>query len=88
MFGPKYGLPRALSRHQNLWYWPPSDSERYQNFIVLQWSREDVQDNCKSWQAFEHYSKYGMGEENTPIYLCRGATFDLQKIWWHHHHWN
>jgi len=88
MFGPKYGLPRALSRHQNLWYWPPSDSERYQNLIVIQWSREDVQENCTSWQAFDHYAKYGMGEENTPIYLCRGATFDLQKIWWHHHHWN
>jgi len=88
MFGPKYGLPRALSRHQNLWYWPPSDSERYQNFIVIQWSRQDVQDNCTSWQAFDHYAKFGMGEENTPIYLCRGATFDLQKIWWHHNHWN
>jgi hypothetical protein len=88
LFGPKYGLPRALSRHQNLWYWPPSDAERYQNFIVLQWSPEDVRDNCKSWQAFDLYSQFGMAEENTPIYLCRDAQFDLQKIWWHSHHWN
>jgi hypothetical protein len=29
-----------------------------------------------------------MGEENTPMYLCRGVTFDVQKIWWHSHHWN
>jgi hypothetical protein len=29
-----------------------------------------------------------MGEENQPIYLCRGVEFDIQKIWWHSHHWN
>jgi len=86
-FGPQYGLPRAWSRHQNHWYWGPP-AQAYKNLIVLQWSREDVQDNCTSFQAFEHYQRFGMEEENTPIYLCRGALFDIQKIWWHYHHWN
>jgi len=86
-FGPQYGLPRAWSRHQNHWYWGPPP-QAYKNLIVLQWSREDVQDNCDSFQAFEHYQRFGMEEENTPIYLCRGAQFDIQKIWWHYHHWN
>ncbi|MBZ5536477.1 MAG: glycosyltransferase family 39 protein [Acidobacteriia bacterium] len=87
LFGPRYGLPEAYSRHQNHWYWGPP-KEHYKNLIVLQWSREDVQDNCAAWQAFEHNERFGMGEENTPIYLCRGALFDLQKIWWHSKHWN
>jgi len=87
LFGPRYGLPRAYSRHQNHWYWGPP-TEHYQNLIFLQFSREDVQDNCTSWQAHEHNERFGMAEENTPIYLCRGATFDLQKVWWHYHHWN
>ncbi|MGC1105330.1 MAG: glycosyltransferase family 39 protein [Candidatus Acidiferrales bacterium] len=87
LFGPQYGLPRAFSRHQNYWYWGPPPVA-YKNLIVLEWSREDVQDNCTSWQAFSHYDRFGMAEENTPIYLCRGAKFDLQKIWWHYHHWN
>jgi hypothetical protein len=86
-FGPQYGLPRAWSRHQNHWYWGPPP-QAYKNLIVIQWSREDVQDNCTSFQAFEHYQRFGMEEENTPIYLCRGAQFDIQKIWWHYHHWN
>jgi len=86
-FGPQYGVPRAWSRHQNHWYWGPPP-QAYSNLIVIQWSREDVQDNCTSFQAFEHYQRFGMGEENTPIYLCRGAKFDIQKIWWHYHHWN
>ena len=35
-----------------------------------------------------HYERFGMGEENTPIYLCRGVLFDIEKIWSHSHHWN
>ncbi len=87
LFGPAYGLPRAYSRHQNYWYWGPPPVA-YKNLIVLEWSREDVQDNCTSWLAFPHDAPFGMSEENTPIYLCRGAEFDIQKIWWHSHHWN
>ena len=47
-----------------------------------------LQDSCTSYQAFDHYDRFGMGEENSPIYLCRGVKFDIQKIWWHSHHWN
>jgi hypothetical protein len=87
LFGPKFGLPRAYSRHQNHWYWGPPP-QVYKNLIVIEWSLDDVRDNCTSFQAFEHYQRFGMSEENTPIYLCRGVTFDIQKIWWHSHHWN
>jgi hypothetical protein len=87
LFGPAYGLPRAYSRHQNYWYWGPPPVA-YTNLIVVEWSFEDVRDNCTSWQAFDHYERFGMAEENTPIYLCRGAKFDIQKVWWHYHHWN
>jgi hypothetical protein len=86
-FGPRYGLPRAWSRHQNHWYWGPPP-QVYKNLIVIQWSLEDVRDNCTSFQVFEHYQRFGMGEENAPMYLCRGVEFDIQKIWWHSHHWN
>jgi hypothetical protein len=87
LFGPKLGLPRAYSRHQNHWYWGPPP-QVYKNLIVIEWSLDDVRDNCTSYQAFDHYERFGMGEENTPIYLCRGVEFDIQKIWWHSHHWN
>jgi Dolichyl-phosphate-mannose-protein mannosyltransferase len=86
-FGPQYGLPRAWSRHQNHWYWGPPP-QVYKNLIVIEWSLEDVQDSCTSYRTFEHYERFGMGEENGPIYLCRGVKFDIQKIWWHSHHWN
>ncbi len=87
LFGPQYGLPRAYSRHQTHWYWGPPPM-RYNNLIVVQWGLDDVRDNCNSWQTFDHFERFGMAEENTPIYLCREVKFDIQKIWWHHHHWN
>jgi len=87
LFGPQYGLPRAYSRHQNHWFWGPPP-QVYKNLIVLEWDHDDVADNCTSYQPFDHYERWGMGEENTPIYLCRGVKFDIQKIWWHSHHWN
>ena len=86
-FGAQYGLPTAYSRHQNLWYWGPPP-QVYKNLIVIEWGLDDVKDNCTSYQAFDHYERFGMGEENTPIYLCRGVKFNIQKIWWHSHHWN
>lgn len=86
-FGPQYGLPRAYARHQNYWYWGPPPVA-YRNLIVVQWELNDVKENCTTYQAFEHYQQYGMGEENTPIYLCKDVKFDIQKIWWHYHHWN
>jgi Dolichyl-phosphate-mannose-protein mannosyltransferase len=87
LFGPQYGLPTAYSRHQNHWYWGPPP-QVYKNLIVIEWSLDDVRDNCTLFEAFQHYDRWGMGKENTPIYLCRGVTFDIRKIWWHSHHWN
>jgi len=86
-FGPALGLPRAYSRHQNHWYWGPP-TESYRNLILLQFSLEDVRDNCGSYEAFPHEVRFGMAEENVPIYLCRDATFDLRTVWSHYHHWN
>ncbi len=87
LFGPRYGLPHAWSRHQNHWFWGPP-AEEYGNLIFLEFDLDTVRDNCTSYQAFPHYNRWGMGEENTPIYLCRDAKFDLRKVWWHYHHWN
>jgi hypothetical protein len=87
LFGASLDLPRAYSRHQTHWYWGPP-AEHYTNLIFLQFSLEDARDNCTTFEAFPHNERFGMAEENTPIYLCRGATFDLRKVWSHYHHWN
>jgi hypothetical protein len=87
MFGPQYGLPTAISTHQNYWYWGPP-KEQYENLIVLQWDREDVESRCTSYVSVEHYEQYGMGEENTPIYYCRGIRFNIAEKWAQWKNWN
>lgn len=88
LWGPKYGLPTAYSRHQNHWYWGPPP-QVYKNLIVIQWDEQDVRDNCESYEGFDHYNRFGMSEENRRlIFLCRGVKFNIQKIWPNSHHWN
>lgn len=89
LWGPKYGLPHAISGHQNYWFWGPP-TQKHANFIVVEWSEDDVKENCTSYTGFPHESQWGMGEENTPIYLCMGAKFDLTNpaTWAKIKHWN
>ena len=49
---------------------------------------ENVQKRCTSFEAFAHYDRWGMGEENRPIYLCRGTKVDLRNTWRNYHRWN
>ncbi|MGH9586809.1 MAG: ArnT family glycosyltransferase [Acidobacteriaceae bacterium] len=87
LFGPKYGLPHAISGHQNYWYWGPG-TKQYTNFVALESNERDMKKYCTSYYAFPYSSKYGMGEENTPIYLCMGIRINLQQNWSHFKHWN
>jgi hypothetical protein len=89
LWGPKLGLPLAISGHQNYWFWGPP-REHYDNFIVIEWSERDVKDNCSSYRGFPHESEWGMDEEDTPIYLCVGAKFDprVPRVWAEFKHWN
>ena len=88
LFGPKYGLPPAISAHQNHFFWGPP-KEDPTNLIVLQWDQEDVEESCASWQKIaDHYHPFGMGEENRPIYLCRGYKGSLRERWPQLKHWN
>ncbi len=87
LFGPRYGLPHAISGHQNYWYWGPG-TKQYSNIIALQSNEQDMRKYCDSYRVFPHKSKYGMGEENTPIYLCMGIRLNLQQNWSRFKHWN
>ena len=86
-FGPRYGLPTAISGHQNHFYWGPP-REHYKNYIVIQWDESDVQKYCDSYRAFPHESEFGMEQENRPIFLCLGAKFDVVKDWPEFKHWD
>ena len=89
LFGPALGLPSPICAHQNHYFWGPPKPEP-ENLIWLQWSRQGVEDHCRSVEKVgEHFHPWGMAEENRPIYLCRGLRHTLAEYWTpDFKHWN
>ena len=85
LFGPKYGLPSAISAHQNHYFWgppPPNQGAAGSNVIVLQSSVERLAPRCNSVQVLSvHFHPWGMPEENRPILYCQGLKVSLQQLW-------
>lgn len=80
-FGPQYGLPKAISGHQNYFLWGPRD---YTGEIVILLGEEE-DDGCDDFESVTVAAKlnnpYAYRYENRPILLCRGLKWDLQKEW-------
>lgn len=88
LFGPRFGLPPAVSSHQTHFLWGPGES-RGDIYIVLQDTREDLERVCASVEeAMVHSHPWGMAEENNPIYVCRGLKTPLKELWPSLKHWN
>jgi len=88
LFGPRYGLPRAISAHQSHYFWGPQGYTG-EVLIVLQDRRERMEEVCTSVeQAGEHFHPWGMAEENGPIFVCRGLKWPLAEIWPKLKKWN
>jgi hypothetical protein len=81
-FGPRYGLPPALSGHQTYWLWGPRGYSG-NCLIVLGDSRERLE------ELFEHVEYVGTSADNPnalekeiSVYICRDAKFGtLADLW-------
>ncbi len=88
LFGPRYGLPAAISGHQTYFFWGPRGCTG-EVLIVLQRSREGLGRVCASVEeAGRHEDPWGMAEENGPIHICRGLKTPLPELWPRVKHWN
>ncbi len=80
-FGPQYGLPKAISGHQNYFLWGPRDYTG-EIMILMGEPEEDARDDFESVTvAATLNNPYAYRYENRPILLCRGLKWDLQKGW-------
>jgi len=87
-FGPQYGLPKAISAHQNYYYW---GHRQYtgESLILRQWDRDDAQRWCNSYDEGPSLSpEWAMSEEHVTIWLCRGLKKPLDEVWDRLKHWN
>ena len=88
LLGPAQGLPRAISAHQNHFFWGPRGF-RGGVLVVLQDDRVSLERLCSSVEeAGRHAHPWGMAEENGPIWVCRGLKTPLQELWPRLKHWN
>jgi len=82
-FGPKYGLPPALSGHQNYFLWGPRGYNG-DVLVVLDWPGDS---NCHEFSSVRdygplHISQWAMPFEQLPhIYVCRGLKMPMSQLW-------
>lgn len=87
-FGPRYGLPKAISAHQNYYLWGPRGYTG-EELILLQWSRGRAERYCNSVEeAGTNSHPFSMAEEHYTIFICRGLKQPLAAVWPQLKHWN
>ena len=78
----EFGLPQAISNHNNYWIWGIPENQSTDVVIVIGSTLEDNREFFDDVQlATTHYSKYGMPYENVDIFICRKPKSDLKKVW-------
>ena len=82
LFGRRYGLPPAISAHNNYWLWGPRGATG-EVMIIIGGRRDDTHSNFASavladTTSCEHCMPY---ENGAPIFVCRGLNRPLGEIW-------
>ena len=88
LFGPKYGLPPAISGHQNYYYWGPRGYTG-ESMIVMGDRQDRLESKFASVEKVGHVAHpYAMPYEHIDIFYCRGMKWPLAEVWpkiknWH-----
>jgi hypothetical protein len=81
LFGPKYGLPPAISGHQNYFLWGPRGYTG-ESVIVMAGRREELESRFSFVQKVATvYHPYSMPYQHFDVFYCRGLNRSLREIW-------
>ena len=81
LFGPKYGLPPAISGHQSYFLWGPRGYTG-ESVIVMAGRRQDLEQRfAEVRKVASVYHPYSMPYEHFDVYYCRGLKQTLAEIW-------
>jgi len=81
LFGPKYGLPPAISGHQSYFLWGPRNYTG-QSMIVMADRRERLQEIFTTVEkAGAVYHPYSMPYEHFDVFYCTGLKRPLRDLW-------
>jgi hypothetical protein len=82
-FGRRYGLPRAISGHNNYYLWGPGERSA-DVMIAVNVSRADLEAwyQCVEMVGRTPRHPYAMPDESDlPIYLCRRLRVPVKEVW-------
>ena len=80
-FGPKYGLPKAISGHQSYFLWGPRGYTG-ESVIVMDDRKERLEQVFASVTKVGHVEHpYSMPYEHFDVFYCRGLKQPLSQVW-------
>lgn len=81
LFGPKYGLPQAISTHQSYFLWGPRNYDG-ESVLVMGVHREELERFYNSVKVVGSVGHpYAMPYEHFPIYYCSQPRVSLGELW-------
>jgi hypothetical protein len=80
LFGPKYGLPQAISGHQNYWLWGPRDYTGESMLLIGEGRPEHLPQYFAHVEKVGHF-EYPLALEETDIYWGQGLKWNLKDVW-------
>jgi len=79
-FGKQYGLPSAVSSHNNYWIWGPGDKPG-NVLLVIGGSKSVYERMYAVVQQVAVFENPYAHESGTPIFLCHKPKHTLQEVW-------
>ncbi len=88
LFGPRYGLPQAISGHQNYFLWGPRGYTG-ESMIVMDDNESTLEREFTSVRKVAHVSHpYSMPYQHFDVYYCQGLKEPVSEFWPHVKNWN
>lgn len=82
LFGPRYGLPAAISGHQTYWLWGPGDYTGQEMILITGSSLARLEPYYASCEVKAKLdAPLAMPWEHKDVYLCRGRIRSYQADW-------
>ncbi len=80
-FGPKYGLPTAVSGHQTYWFWGPHGYTG-ESLLLLGDNARRAHELCVNFDVIGHVTHtYSREDEHYDIFWCHPLRWNLAEIW-------
>jgi len=81
-YGPKYGLPKAISNHNSYWYWGPRDYTGDVMLVLGSNGRGDREHFRSVEPAGKVGTEYSRRDEHFTIWICKGLLLgNLKDVW-------